>query len=125
MEEIFNWIMPILSGLAGGLFVWALVAFTKDEGKREDNIRHLHYGKPFKIFALLLVPFAAFVVYAVSQSYKGQEIPAFLVALGFIAGAIFFPYQVFFVSFSYDNEFVYYKSPLGGSKKSHGVISLM
>lgn len=117
MEEIFNWIRPILSGLAGGLFVWALVAFTKDQGKREGSIRHLHYGKPFKIFALLLIPFAAFVVYAVSHSYKGQEIPAFLVALGFVSGAIFFPYQAFFVRFSYDDEFVYYKSPLVGTKK--------
>ncbi|MCP5350675.1 MAG: hypothetical protein H7A10_06865 [Oceanospirillaceae bacterium] len=117
MEEIFNWIRPILSGLAGGLVVWALVAFTKDQGKREGSTRHLHYGKPFKIFALLLIPFAAFVVYAVSQSYKGQEIPAFLVALGFVSGAIFFPYQAFLVKFSYDDEFVYYKSPLVGTKK--------
>ncbi|AMX03007.1 hypothetical protein [Microbulbifer thermotolerans] len=117
MEEIFNWVRPILSGLAGGLFVWALVAFTKDQGKHEGSIRHLHYGKPFKIFALLLIPFSVFVVYAVSQSYKGQEIPAFLVALGFVSGAIFFPYQAFFVRFSYDDEFVYYKSPLVGTKK--------
>lgn len=117
MEEIFNWARPILSGLAGGLFVWALVALTKDQAKREGNIRHLHYGKPFKIFSLLLIPFAVFVVYAVSQSYKGQEIPAFLVALGFVSGAVFFPYQAFFVKFSYDNEFVYYKSPLAGANK--------
>jgi len=117
MEEIFNWIRPILSGLAGGLFVWALVAFTKNEGKREGSIRKLHYGKSFKIFAMLLIPFAGFVVYAVSQSYKGQELPAFLVATGFVAAAIFFPYQAFFVKFSYDDEFVYYKSPLAGAKK--------
>ena len=117
MEEIFNWIRPILSGLAGGLFVWALVAFTKDEGKREGSIRKPHYGKPFKIFAMLLIPFAGFVVYAVSQSYKGQELPAFLVATGFVAAAIFFSYQAFFVKFSYDDEFVYYKSPLAGAKK--------
>ena len=117
MEEIFNWIRPILSGLAGALFVWALVAFTKSEGKQEGNIRHLYYGKPYKIFALLLVPFSGFVTYAASQSYKGQEIPAFLVSICFIASAIFFLYQAFLVKFSYDNEFVYYKSPLLGSKK--------
>lgn len=117
MDEIFNWIRPILSGLAGGLFVWAMVAFTKDECKRDGSTRHLRYGIPFKIFAALLIPFAAFVVYAVSQSYKGQEIPAFLVAAGFVAGAAFFPYQAFLVKFSYDDEFVYYQSPLSGSKK--------
>lgn len=117
MEEIFDKIRPILSGLAGGLLVLALVAFTKHEGKHDGNIRHLDYGKPFKILAFLVIPFAAFVVYLVSQSYKGQEIPACLVAAIFVAGAIFLPYQAFFVKFSYDDEFVYYKSPLKGTKK--------
>ncbi len=57
------------------------------------------------------------MVYAVSQSYKGQEIPAFLVATGFVLGTILLNYQVFWVKFSYDDEFVYYKSPLAGIKK--------
>lgn len=117
MEDGFHWIRPILSGLAGGLFVWALVAFTKNQGKRDGDIRYLSYGAPFKIFAVLLIFFAAFVVYAVSQSYKGQEIPAFLVALGFVTSAVFFSYQAFFVQFGYDEAFVYYKSPLAGDKK--------
>src|SRR5690606_35781513 len=117
MEEIFNWIRPILSGLAGGLFVWALVAFTKDQGKREGSIRHLPSEQRFKAVTFVRSPFAVFVFYAVSHSYRGQEIPAFLVALGFVAGAIFFPYQAFLVRFSYDDEFVYYKSPLAGAKK--------
>ena len=117
MEEIFNSIRPIISGLLGALFVFVLVLFTKDKSKREGNIRHLHYGKSFKIFSLLLIPISAFILYAVSQSHKGQEIAAFLVATGFVLCSIFLPYQAFFVSFSYDEEFVYYKSPWVGFKK--------
>lgn len=117
MEEIFNSIRPIISGLVGALFVLVLILFTKDKSRREGNTRHLHYGKPFKIFSLLLIPTSVFIVYAVSQSYKGQEIAAFLVATGFVLCSIFLPYQAFFVSFSYDDEFVYYKSPWIGFKK--------
>lgn len=118
MEELLNWNRPILSGLIGALFVWLMVALTKSEGKRDGRVRHLYYGKPFKVFSALLVPFAIFVVYAVYQSYKGQEVPAFLVAAGFIAGAVFFPYQAFFVKFGYDDDFIYYKSPLSGTKQA-------
>ncbi|MFC6633001.1 hypothetical protein [Microbulbifer taiwanensis] len=117
MEEIVSWIRPVLSGLVACLIVWAMVAYAKSECRREGDIRHLRYGVPFKIFAALIIPFSAFVVYGVSQSYKGQEIPAFLVAAGFAAGSVFFPYQAFLVRFSYDDRFIYYRSPLVGSKK--------
>lgn len=126
MEELFNWIRPILSGLAAALVVWLMVALTKRESKREGRVRHLSYGKPFKVFSALLVPFAAFVVYAASHSAEGQEVPAFLVAASFTAAAIFLPYQAFFVEFSYDDDFIYYKSPLSGAKQApwHNLVEV-
>ncbi|TGD70683.1 hypothetical protein E4634_20870 [Mangrovimicrobium sediminis] len=117
MEDLANWIRPIISGLAGGIVVWLLISMTKGSGEVKEGVKVLSYSTPFKIFCGLLIPFSMFVVYAMSQSYKGQEIPAFLVAFGFIAGAIFFPYQAFLTNFAYDEEFIYYKSPLVGRKK--------
>ena len=117
MEGLANWISPIISGLVGGAVVWLMVSMTNDSGEEKGCIRILSYSKPFKIFSGLLVPFAIFVVYAVSQSYKGQEIPAFLVAIGFVSAAVFFPYQAFLTKFAYDQKYIYYKSPLAGNKK--------
>ena len=72
----------------------------------------------FKAFAFLSVPFTFFILYAISQSYEGQEISAGLVGLGFILGSIYFHYHAFFVEFSYDDENVYFKSPIAGNKKA-------
>lgn len=116
MEDLANWIRPIISGIAGGAVVWLMISMTKSSSKVKEGVKILSYSKPFKIFSVLLIPSAIFVVYAVSQSYEGQEIPAFLVAFGFIAGAIFFPYQAFLTNFAYDEKFVYYNSPLAGNK---------
>ncbi len=118
MNEILNWFRPILCGLAGGFFVWLLIRMTKEKSERDGNLRILTYGKSFKFFSALSVLFTSFVVYAVSQSYKGQELAAFLVATGFIACSFFLSYQAFFIKFSYDEQFIYYKSPFVGSKKA-------
>jgi len=112
MEETFNWIRPILSGLAGGLAVYFMVRYTKTSGEVEGGIRIVSYSKPFKIFSAALIPFTIFIVYAMSQSYEGQEVAAILVASSFVAASIFFPYQAFLVSFQYDDENIYYESPL-------------
>lgn len=116
MEEIFSWIRPVISGLIGGLAVYFIIRYTRSTADVEDGIRKLTYSKPFKVFSAALVPFTVFVLYAISKSYEGQEFSAGLVGLGFLAASIFFPYQAFMVSFKYDNEYIYFKSPLCGSK---------
>lgn len=116
MEEAGSSLSPIISGLIGGLVVTLMVLFTKSKSKRVGDVRELTFGLFFKAFSFLLVPFTIFVLYAISQSYEGQEIAAGLVGLGFFLGAIFFPYQAFFVEFSYDDENVYFKSPIAGEK---------
>ncbi len=116
MEEIFNWIRPVLCGLAGGFVVWIMVSMTKEKSERQGYIRCLSYSKPFKMFSVLSALLATFVVYAVSKSFKGQEIAAFLVATAFVGGSVFLCYQAFFVRFSYDEHQMYYKSPIVGYK---------
>jgi len=118
MEILFDWLRPILSGLIGSLVgAWLLFAFLKEKGEVREGVRVLSYSKPFKIFSALLVPFAVFVIYAASQACEEQRIPAFIVASFFGLSAIFFPYQAFFISFRYDDDYIYYKSPLVGKKK--------
>ena len=114
MEEIFNWLRPLASGLIGGLVVYFIIRYTKSTANVENGLKTVSYSLPFKIFSAALIPFTTFVIYAVSQSYKGQEVSAVLVAFGFVAASIFFPYQAFLVSFKYDDQNIYYKSPLSG-----------
>ncbi|QEI11463.1 hypothetical protein [Cellvibrio japonicus] len=114
MEDIFDWLRPLVSGLIGGLAVYLIIRYTKSTAELEGELKTVSYSKPFKLFSAVLIPFTIFIIYAVSQSYKGQEIAALLVASGFVAASIFFPYQAFFVSFKYDNQNIYYKSPLCG-----------
>ncbi len=121
MGSVIGWLQPVfnilVSGLGGAFFVWLLVAGTKEKAVGKGKMRYLSYGRGFKAFALLLIPFAAFVVWLMMINVRGQEFMAFLVASGFVAGAIFFAYQAFWVKFSYDDSFVYYKSPLAGDNK--------
>ncbi|CAM2821711.1 hypothetical protein PAT01_39350 [Pseudoalteromonas atlantica] len=117
MEEAGSSLSPIISGLIGGVIATLMVVFAKNKSERVGDARQLTFGILFKAFAFLLVPFTFFVLYAISQSYEGQEIAASLVGLGFLLGSIFFPYQAFFIEFSYDDKNVYFKSPIAGNKK--------
>lgn len=92
--------------------------FTKYKSKKEGDIHCLEFGLFFKGFSVLIVPLATFILYVISKSYEGQEVAAFLVGFGFFSAVIFFPYQAFFIKFSYDNYFIYFKSPLAGNKKA-------
>jgi hypothetical protein len=117
MEESgFTW-SPIYSGLVGGLVVFALVFFTNSESRRDGNVRLLEFGIIFKSFAILLVIVTLFILYAMVGSFEGQEVAATLVGLGFLAGSTFFSYQAFFIRFGYDDEFIYFKSPIAGDNK--------
>ena len=118
MEETgISW-SPIYSGLIGGLVVAAMVFMTKNKSKIEGAVHHLEFGLLFKGFSIAMIPFSAFVLFVMTQSYEGQEIAASLVGLGFVAGAIFFPYQAFFVKFSYDDDHIYFKNPIAGDNKA-------
>ena len=117
MKEFILWLGPTFSGGIGALIVVLMVLFTRDKSELEGNIRKLRYGLLFKIYSALMLPLAFFILYVVSQSYKGQEIAAFIVATVCIVAAVILPYQVFYVSFSYDKEYIYFKSPIAGKKK--------
>ena len=111
-----NW-SPIISGLIGGAIAMLMVMTAKKQGRTEGERQYLEFGLFFKVMALICVPFAGVILYAVSQSYQGQEVVSVIVACGFLAAAVFFPYQAFFIKFSYDQAFIYFSSPIAGDNQ--------
>lgn len=107
----------VISGLVGAVIAMLMVMAAKQKGRSEEGRQYLEFGLFFKVVALLFVPFFGVVLYAVSQSYQGQEVASAMVACGFFAAAVFFPYQAFFIEFSYDKEFIYFSSPIAGDNQ--------
>lgn len=106
---------PILSGLIGGAVVYFLARAGKTPAPRVGSRRRLCYGFGFRVFAALLVPGSLFVAYAAAHARPSQLVIAAIIATAFLAAAPFFAYQAFFVSFEYDDQNIYYRSPLAGS----------
>lgn len=117
MFDIPDWLRPVISGLIGGLVVWLLVELTPKESLHEGSIRHMPYGLPGKMLAIFFIPLTAFVAYAALHASDDQKILALLLTAFFIAGTVFSLYQAFFTHLSYDDDYLYYQSPLAGNKK--------
>lgn len=115
---MLDWIRPVVSGLIGAGVVWIMVALTKSSGRRVGERRYLEYSRGFKVLALLLVPISVFIAYAAAHAGRGQKALAFLIAVASVVGATFSVYQAFFVKFSYDDDFIYYKTPLAGERRA-------
>ncbi|MBN2825737.1 MAG: hypothetical protein JXQ76_10455 [Campylobacterales bacterium] len=117
MEEIPNWLINIYFIALFGFYSWSEVIDIKYEGRREGNIRHLYYSKSYKISFLLFIPIGIFILYLISQLFKGYPLVVLSLFTFGIILIVFFTYQTFFVKFAYDDEFVYYKSLLAGYKR--------
>ena len=83
--------------------------------QRFGDRRILTYSTGFRLFAVVFVPIAAFVAYAATQARPSQQIMALCVATGFLLGTAYLVYQAFMVRFSYDNDKIYYSSPMAGT----------
>ena len=112
----FDIFRPILSGLVGGLVVYLLARSRSKPAPRKGDRRLLSYGLGFRIFAAILVPGSAFVAYAAAHASSNQLVLAISIAIAFAVAAIFFAYQAFFVSLAYDDDNIYYQTPLAGAK---------
>lgn len=107
---------PIVSGLIAGVVVYLLARAGRKPAPRIGSVRVLRYGTGVRVFAGVLVPFAAFVAYAAAHARPSQATLAACIAAAFVAAAVFCAYHAFFVSFSYDEHNIYYRSPIAGSK---------
>lgn len=117
MLDILDWLRPVISGLIGALVIWLLVWLTPKESLHEGSVRHMPYGLPGKVLTIFFIPLTAFILYAALHASDDQKILALLLAAFFIAGTIFSLYHVFFTHLSYDDDYLYYQSPLAGNKK--------
>jgi len=105
----FDTFRPILSGLVGGFVVYLLPYSGRKPAATEGGRRLLIYGLGIRIFTAILIPSSLFIAYAAAHAHPDQAILAVCIA------AAFFSYQVFFVSLAYDNDNIYYRSPIGGN----------
>lgn len=106
---------PILSGLVGALAVYFLARAGRKPASRVGSRRKLSYGIGVKAVAVLLVPGSLFVAYAAAHARPSQLAIAAVIAAAFLVAAPFLVYQAFLISFEYDDENIYYRSPLAGS----------
>jgi hypothetical protein len=116
MDLDLDWIRPVLSGLAGGLVVYLMARAGRRPAPRVDGRKLLHFGLGFRVVAAVLVPVSLFVAYAALQARRSQWAIAACVATLSLLVAAFFAYQAFFVSFAYDEEHIYYRSPFAGTR---------
>lgn len=105
---------PILSGLVGGAAVYFLARAGRKPAPRIGDRRQLSFGLGFKVFAAVLVPGSLFVAYAAAHARPSQLVIAAVIATAFLAAAAFFAYQAFLVSFEYDDQNIYYRTPIAG-----------
>jgi hypothetical protein len=108
----------IVSGIVTVIIIYFMISNTDKKAQVKDGRCYILPSNGLKIFSMLIIPFTLFVLYAISQSYKGQEVPAFLVGILFVFSSIFLPYYTFFVKLSYDEDNVYYKTPFSNKKSS-------
>jgi hypothetical protein len=118
MVEFIDKISPVLSGLAGGFFVFFLISITRSKSRLEGDLKILEYGKGYKVISILFIPFTILLCYLASKAQEGKII-AYCLCTFFIVSSIWLIYEIFLVKISYDNNNVYYKSPLKGSIKAN------
>jgi hypothetical protein len=106
---------PVVSGLVATVVVLFLMRSGTKRAQRFGDRRILTYSTGFRLFAVVFVPISVFVAYAATQARPSQQIMALCVATGFLLGTAYLVYQAFMVRFSYDNDKIYYSSPIAGT----------
>ena len=97
-----------------GALVVGLLRHGQRPARRQGQRRILDYSRALRFTTLGYTACTAFVVYAAWHAHPRQHLVAALVAGGFVLFALFWLYQVFFVHIAYDNNYIYYHSPLAG-----------
>ena len=86
----------IIAGLVAALFVWALqILANRGRPARAKGYRELRWPIGIRILALLMLPFAGFIVFAASQARPDQATIAAVVAACFVLGSVYLAACVF------------------------------
>lgn len=126
MNDLELLLKGLVLGLIAALVHWLLNLLPPPKNKKrrqqtrippENRIRHMPYNLPGKILATLSVPFVMLMLYGAAHAFKSGRYITILVVLLLIACTVSALYHVFFTHLSYDNDYLYYQSPLVGNKK--------
>ena len=108
----------IIVGAVTLILIWLMISTTRHSAIVKEGRHCLQPSTGLKIFSILIVPLTLFILYAILQSYEGQEIPAFLVGVLFLFASVFLPYHTLFVKLCFDDANVYYKTPFSNKQSS-------
>jgi hypothetical protein len=97
--------------------VYLLSRTVRETPRQQVGRNWVEYSTGYKFLSGAFFPLSAFVTYAATQASPDQKTLAGLISLAFWLGTIYLAYEIFFVSLSYDESFIYQKSPLRGSRK--------
>lgn len=102
----------LLSGIFGALGVAVLLATVSKNARRKDGLNIFEYGIALKIFALLSLILPVFLSAFAVQKTKLDELHLACIAIAITtAMSIASILELFFVKISYDDKFIYTKSP--------------
>jgi hypothetical protein len=107
----------VLAGLVAALVVYALSRSVRATPKQHAGRNWIEYSTGYKFLSGLFFPLSAFVTYAATQASPDQKALAGLIALAFWFGTLYLAYEISFVSLSYDEAFIYHRTPLRGSRQ--------
>ena len=122
MEDLLREYNRVIVVLVTAFFMWLIVAMTRKKSKRKERKRILNYSLGYHIITVLSTLLAILSIYGVFAEEFPSRLSTKLVLIlapflfSFLAGVQV--YHSFFIRFSYDNQYVYYKSPL----LSHSLI---
>jgi hypothetical protein len=109
--------LPVISGLVAALVVYLLSNAVKGEPEQRGSRNWVEYGVGYKSLSLAFFPASAFVTYAALQASPDQKTLALIIAALFWAATLYLAYEFFFVHLSYNDEFVYHRTPLRGQRR--------
>jgi len=108
---------PLIAGLAAGVIMYLVSRTVRETPKQHANRYWVEYGSAYKTLVVAFFPLSAFVTYGATQASASQKTLAGLIALCFWVGTVYLAYEMFFVLLSYDEAFIYHRSPLRGARK--------
>lgn len=107
----------ILAGLVAGVAAYLLSRTVRETPEQHAGRNWVEFSTGHRFLSGAFFPLSAFLTYAATQASSDQKTLAVLIALAFWVGTIYLAYELFFVSLSYDDTFIYHKSPLRGSRR--------
>ena len=107
----------LFAGLIAGLVIYLLSRAVGETPKQQAGRNWIEFSAGYKLLGVIFFPLSAFVTYAATQASPNQKTLAGLIALIFWIGTLYLAYEILFISLSYDETFIYHKSPLRGSRQ--------